>query len=253
MVLTKKATDKNEGNYREIPDGFVGRFVIGKPSLRKVEGKYGVYYMANFPLTLTEAEQKRLVETHGAPEDGVLQSWRPSFGGYSCGWTLKPKRDGSWLVVDFLAAAFGSKNARAFRDWIAAGACPPEREEYTEEQNVQVIENWLAWVENLEIYGTVRHDQKGDQLYARFGGPMPVGSLPGQPEPEYQATGKSKLRAMQAESDDGAPTEQSEPAPTAPAQTQTTSEDLPPIDPSKLTPEQQEQYRKLFGQPVGAA
>lgn len=203
MTIGKRATDSVQSDYRELPDGFIGRFIIGEPKLRKIDGKYGPYWMVDFPLTLTEPEKDRVRELLGEPPKGQYQSYRPAFGGYSCGYKFgKFEKSGVYKsepMIDFISAALGVKNQREFRAYIEAGGGPAERDDATEAENIAICESWLGWLEGLEIYGTIKHEEGNRGLLARFGGPIPVGSLPGQPEPDYQTIGKGKLRAMMAE------------------------------------------------------
>lgn len=195
--------------YRELPEATF-RFVIGEPKIRQMySDKYGKWStMVDLPLTLTEEEKKRLEEEFGKPPEGTFQSWRPAFGGYSCGYTLNSNNAGKEsALVTFMACAFGAKNAGDFRKWINAGGCPTVTAR-DNDGRIEQINSWLKWLEGLEVYGTIRHDAGNNgQTLARFGGPMAVGSLPGQPEPAYQNTQKGKLRAMMSD----------EPAPADPA------------------------------------
>jgi hypothetical protein len=203
MTIGRKATDSVQADYRELPDGFMGRFLIGTPKLRQMTGQYGQFWLVDFPLSLNEDEKARVIDMLGEPENGQYQSYRPAFGGYSCGYKFggfdKTGKYESKPMIDFLSAAFGAKNQRDFRKYIEAGGGPTEDPNGTEEENQAICESWLAWVDGLEVYGTIVHEEGKRGLLARFGAPMAVGSLPNQPEPDYQAMGKGRLRAMMAE------------------------------------------------------
>ena len=57
-------------------------------------------------------------------------------------------------------------------------------------------------MEGLELYGSIRHEpdrMNPGTVRSRFGGEMPIGSLPNDPEPDYQTLAEGKLRSMQLE------------------------------------------------------
>lgn len=184
-----------------MPEG-VWRWQVGKPELALSE-LYG-NYRVKFPLYLTEDEKARLAEEHGDAPEGVQQSWRTNYtAGLSLGYIQKDGQYKSTKLIDFLAACFGSANGKPFRTFIAGGGGPPTTKDMSEAEQKHVIESWLGWVEDLEVLGTVRHEadrQQAGVVWARFAGPLPVGSLPGQREDDYQAIGRGKLRALVAES-----------------------------------------------------
>lgn len=186
---------------------------MGKPEVL-IPDKYG--YRVRFPLTLTESEKARLMAEHPldkeATAEGTQQSWRNSYTvGLSLGYI---KRDGQYQstkLIDMLAACLGSTNGKKFREWIAAGGGPPKPADPDDQKmELDEIGDWLNWWDNLEVYGSVRHNtNEAGVTYANFAGPMPVGSLPGQRDDDYQAHGRGKLRAIIAESEaDRKPTEQ---------------------------------------------
>lgn len=199
MTLLLKATDKTSGDWRDVPEG-LWRWQIGAVSLAKSE-KFG-NYRVKFTLLLTDAERQRLVDEHGAAPEGTQQSWRTSYSvGLSLGW-IKAGVYQTTKLVDFLASAFGASNQRKFRDWIASGGGPDTSSAEGDEAELAAITEWLGWWTELELYGTVRHEPDSvdpNKLWARFAGPMAVGSLPGQKDDAYQAFGRGKLRAMVAE------------------------------------------------------
>jgi hypothetical protein len=54
------------------------------------------------------------------------------------------------------------------------------------------------------VYGSVRHEPdraNAGQMRSRYGGPLPLGSLPGAPEKEYQQIGLGKYRSMRTETE----------------------------------------------------
>ena len=203
MPLFKRANEQSEQLWLPVPEG-LWRWIIGAPELRMNErfGKYEV----KFPLELTEEERARLMlETDDVyvPE-GTQQSWRTQYTpGFSLGFMAADGQYRSTNLIDFMAAAVGHANGKRFREWIAAGggyARPADKDD--DKAELESIAHWLAWFENLELYGSIRHapdKQNPQKMWARFGGPMAVGSLPNQKDDAYQAIGRGKLRAMIAE------------------------------------------------------
>lgn len=193
MAILTRATEKNQAEWREVAEG-MWRFRIGKPALKQNprDGKH----RARFPLMLTLEEQKRHDEMIGPPPPGVNQSYRVN---YSVGLSLGFFREGQYqttMLIDFLCAAMGTENGKKFRKWIEAGNGPPRPADKDDSvAELAMIETWLGWWEDLEVYGTVT--QSGQ--WTNFAGPMAVGSLPGQPEPDYQAHCRGKLRQMMTE------------------------------------------------------
>lgn len=183
-----------------MPEG-LWRWIVGVPEL-KLSEKYG-NYQVRFPLNLTQAEQERLKQEYDDPPAGMQQSWRTMYSpGLSLGYVQKDGQYKSTKLVDFLAACLGSSNTKKFREWIAAGGGPPRPDDLNDQKaEMDAIAEWLKWWENLEVYGSIRHTT-GDSgiTYANFAGPMPVGSLPGQRDNDYDAMGRGKLRAIIAES-----------------------------------------------------
>lgn len=200
MSVLNRATEQQDTKWQEVPEG-LWRWIVGVPEL-KVPDRFG--YRVKFPLSLTGPEQARLVAEHAPPPDDVKQSYRVS---YTVGLSLGFFRQGqfqSTKLIDFLSACLGSSNTKKFREWIAAGGGPPRPEDKDDAKaEIALIEEWLKWWENLELYGTITHatdKENPDKVFARFAGPMAVGSLPGQKDDEYQAHGRGKLRAIIVES-----------------------------------------------------
>lgn len=219
MTLLRRATEQQQTDWIPVPEG-LWRWLLGKPEVL-VPDKFG--YRVRFPLTLTEAEKKRLEAEHpreDISDEGVQQSWRTS---YTCGLSLGYiKRDGQYQstkLIDMLAACLGSQNSRKFREWIAGGGGPPRPDDPDDQQmEIDEISDWLGWWDNLEVYGSIRHNtNEAGQTFANFAGPMPVGSLPGQKDDEYQAHGRGKLRAIISESEAGQEKPQPVAASTKPA------------------------------------
>ena len=168
----------------------------------KLTEKYG-NYQVRFPLQLKSEEQSRLLTEIGKPPESMQQSWRTSYTvGLSLGYVRRDGQYKSTKLVDFLAACLGAGNTKKFREWIAQGGGPPRPVDLNDQKaELDAIAEWLRWWENLEVYGTIAHRAgEGDQVFANFAGPMPVGSLPGQKDNDYDALGRGKLRAIIAES-----------------------------------------------------
>lgn len=200
MPVLRRATDQDQAEWRPTAEG-LWRWVIGTPEL-KLSEKFG-NYQVRFPLTLTLNEQSRMLNEIGKPPDGVQQSYRTS---YTVGLSLGYIKNGQYVstkLIDFLAASLGSTNSRKFREWIGSGGGPPRPADLDDQQEeLQAIVDWLSWWDNLEVYGTIRHQdsQDGTKTFANFAGPMAVGSLPGEKDEDYQAHGRGKLRAIIAAS-----------------------------------------------------
>lgn len=195
MSIMRRATEQQATEWQPAPEG-LWRWEVGKPEVSYHDG-FGAWRV-KFPLMLTEAERERLKAEHGDPEQGKQQSWRTS---YTCGLSLGFFKNGQYQstkLVDFLSACFGHQNSKRFRQWVMEGGGPPI-EEAGENDAAVIIATWLGWVEGCELYGSVRHEpDKANPsiLWARFGGPMAVGALPGQKDDAYQAQGLGKMRAM---------------------------------------------------------
>ncbi len=199
MPLLKRATDQTQSQWLPTAEG-LWRWVIGVPEL-KLSEKYG-NYQVRFPLVLTQTEQARMKADLGDPPEGMMQSWRTSYTvGLSLGYVQRDGQYKSTKLVDFLAAALGSGATKKFREWIANGGGPPRPDDMDDQKaELDGVSEWLKWWENLEVYGTITHREGDGTTYANFAGPLPVGSLPGQKDNDYDAHGRGKLRAIMAES-----------------------------------------------------
>jgi hypothetical protein len=178
--------------------------VAAKPELT-IHEKFG--YRVKFSLYLTKSEQDRLTTEHadelGA---GVQQSFRSYYTvGVSLGWVDKAGMYQTTKLIDFLAACLGQPQTKKFREWISRGGGPPgdQWREIETAEGRRALEEWLAWWEDLEVYGTITHRAGDRGTFANFAGPMPVGSLPGQKDADYDALARGKLRAIIAESGSG--------------------------------------------------
>lgn len=206
MSVLRRATESQSGDTEWLPlaEGF-WRFEIGKPEFKYDQrGKLRVH----FPLVLTPTEQKRLTDQEGEPGEGQMQSWRAS---YRPGLSLGFFQSGVYqptMLIDFLCAALGVENGKRFRKWIEEGGGPQRPADRNDDQaELDLILAWLGWWEGLEVFGTITHSEpdKQGRIWANFAGPMPIGSLPGQPEPDYQALCRGKFRAMREEAGEDPP------------------------------------------------
>lgn len=198
MSLLPSATESQQGEWRAVGEGF-RRFEIGKPVIFEDQTWGGM--KVRFPLTLTPSEQERQLQELGDPEPGTQQSWISS---YRPGLKLGFFKEGKYqttMLVDFLCAALGAENGKKFRKWIEKGGHGPRPADKNDrEAELALLGEWLAWFEGLEVYGTITHSTgKDGRVWANFAGPMPIGSLPNQPEAEYQALARGKLRALISE------------------------------------------------------
>lgn len=207
MSLLRRATESQFGETTEwepLAEGF-RRFEIGHPELRyDTRGKLRV----QFPLVLTPEEQKRQDDDLGPVEQGKMRSWRTSYRpGLSLGWIQQGQYQ-TTMLIDFLCAALGVENGKRFRKWIEEGGGPrrpADKDDAEAEQ--ELILSWLGWWEGLQVFGTITHSEpdKLGRIWANFAGPMPIGSLPGQPEPDYQSLCRGKFRAMREEAGEDPP------------------------------------------------
>jgi len=212
MPLLRRANDTQANEWQPVPEG-VWRWRLGTPEV-KFNERWNAH-QARFPMQLTVEEQDRLMEEFGKPPEGVQQSWRTSHStGLSLGYVQRDGQYKSTKLVDFLSACLGARNEKRFREWIQKGGGPlPCDDPDDPAQELEAIGQWLRWWEDLEVYGSIRHEPDANQpgvLWARFGGPMAIGSMPGQKEEAYQAIGLGKLRGMIAESE-GAETQAKKP------------------------------------------
>ena len=199
MSILTRATERSQSDWRAIPEQ-MWRFRLGKPEVRP-DQKYGGYN-AIFPLSLTLDEQTRLLEQYGEPDPGTAQSTRTNYRtALKLGW-FKDNQYQTTRLVDFLCAVMGVEGGRKLRKWIEQGGGPPRPDDRDDQHaELALIEEWLGWWEDLEVFGTITHSTSSTtgSIWSNFGGPLPIGSLPGQPEPEYQSMCRGKLRAMLTE------------------------------------------------------
>ena len=197
MPLLPRATDSQDTEWRNAAEGF-WRFVIGKPDV--FEDKTWGGMKVRWPLELTPEEKTRMLDEIGEPPTGVQQSYRSS---YRVGLSIRKRKNGEWsYLVDFLCAAMGTENGKKVRKWIEAGGGPRTPEDKDDQAaELELIQSWLDWWEGLEVFGTITHSEpdKQGRIWANFAGPMPIGSLPNQPEPDYQSLCRGKFRAMREE------------------------------------------------------
>ena len=201
MPVVRRATENVNTTWIPIPETPLARFVLVKPTLRFSDtfGNWSV----NFGLSLHPDWRARIVPTRTLPEN-TQQSDRAF---YSPGLSLGFFRDGAYQstnLIDFMTACFGVQGGKKFRKWVEAGGGPPRPLDRDDDKaEIQMIQDWLGWMEGLEVYGSIRHErdkQNPTQMRARFGGQMPIGSLPNEPEPDYQTLAEGKFRSMELES-----------------------------------------------------
>jgi hypothetical protein len=212
--IMRRSTESTFGDQEWVPcpEG-IRRFEIGKPvvglsGFKDKDG--GDKHNVSFPLSLTAEAYERAKEEVELG-DGQTLSGKTR---YRVGLSLGFWRDGQYQstkLVDFLCSAFGSTNSKKLRRYIEQGGGPQLSPEMPVQEQIAAVEEWLGWLEGLEVYGTITHRQdKQDphKVWSDFAGPLPIGSLPGQPEPDYQATGRGKLRAMISEAGEAASEDQ---------------------------------------------
>lgn len=199
MSVLRRATDQQQSEWRPLPEGLWRFHISAKPEVKMNEtfGKYQIKFILN----LTPAEQARLKDEHGDPPEGQSQSWRTNYNpNLSLGWINKIGQYQSTKLIDFLSACLGT-SSKTFRKWIEDGGGPPRPDDINDDQaEIELIGEWVAWWEGLEVYGTISHRASKDgTIWADFAGPMAVGSLPGQKDDDYQALTRGKLRSILVE------------------------------------------------------
>lgn len=235
MSLIRRVNDQTSDTvWRPIPTGPLFRFhIYATPEIKWVEGRYPGY-KAKFPLMLTPEEQTRVLEEYGQPPEGEQQSTLTSYmTGLSLGF-MKNGQYKSTKLSDFLAPCLGQANMKRFIDWLIDGGGPAKPDDPEDpEQEIESFKSFLGWFEGLEVYGSIRHEEDAQgTIWARYGGPLAVGSLPGQREEAYQAIGLGKLRSMIAEweASVGKVTKRQPVAAAAPAKKRSYEEAFPPED-----------------------
>jgi hypothetical protein len=257
MPLMRRANEAQMNEWRPIPTG-VWRFRINPGPELKFYEQWN-QHRARFPLLLTTNEQTRLFEECGKPPEEVQQSTRTTYiTGLSLGYPERTTGNyKSTKLVDFLAACLGQQNVKRFYDWIANGGGPPKIPDPDDQQaELDAIGQWLGWFEDLEVLGSIRHEEDAQGvIWGRFGGPMAIGSLPGQREDEYQSIGRGKLRSMIAEYEASVEAHKSAPARVADDRRANAfaTRERPAVargvaEPGDRTPTRRRNYDEVFGE-----
>lgn len=198
MPVVRRATENNNTTWLPLPEKPLARFVLVKPALR-LSPTFG-NWKVNFGLSLHPEWRERVLGKPKALPENTQQSDRAF---HSVNLSLGYIKDGMYQttnLIDFMTACFGVEGGKKFRAWVEAGGGPPrplDRDDDVAE--IKLIGDWLGWMEGLEVFGSIRHDldRSGNGvIWARFGGEMPIGSLPDQEEPDYQTLAEGKLRSM---------------------------------------------------------
>ena len=200
MPVVRRATENQNTTWIPLPETPLARFVLVKPALRFSE-RFG-NWTVNFGLSLHTEWRERLIPTRELPPNHQ-QSDRAFYSpGLSLGW-MKDGVYQSTNLIDFMTACFGTQGGKKFRKWVEAGGGPPRPLDRDDDKaEIAMIGDWLGWMEGLEVFGSIRHepDRAGTgTMYPRFGGAMPIGSLPEEPEPDYQTMAEGKFRSMELE------------------------------------------------------
>ena|SRR5581483_3197100 len=223
MPIGRRATDQGTGGttWLPCPTG-LRKFEVGDGDVRLSRFKNDKtgedQYQVAFPLKLTDDEYQRAKDEY----DGEISEGEEISGRcwYTCGLTLGWMKAGQYnttRLADFLVTLLGSKQQTQLRKHIVAGGGPYIDPSLTAEEEVAVWNAWFQWFSGASVWGTVTHRLDKitpGKVWSDFGGPMAVGSLPGQPEPDYQAWGRGKLRMLLLQSGDiNEPEPQPEPIP----------------------------------------
>ena len=202
MPVTRRATENNNTTWIPLSEIPLATFVLARPALKFSE-TYGNWNV-NFGLALHPDARAQFIPTRELPpntqqSDRAFYSPGLSFGYIKDGVYQMPK------LIEFMAACFGVEGGKQFRKWMEEGGGSPRPLDRDDDKaELEMINDWLGWMEGLQVYGSIRHEkdkQNAGQMRARFGGPLPLGSLPGQPEKEYQQVGVSKYRSMRTETE----------------------------------------------------
>lgn len=252
MGTAADSRERGQGESEWVPmaEG-VYRFNIGKPAIALSPFKNddgSDKYRVEFPLALTEAEYER-AKSLTELQDGQQLSGRCWYRiGVAAKYPLGFYRDGQYVstkLADFFCVAFGSAQVSRARKYLAEGGGPDFAGCESYKDQLDRLEAWLGWIEDMQVYGTISHSEDKKvpgKFWGNFGGPLAVGSLPNQAEPDYQALGKGKLRACMVESQPAAEAPAPEPA----------REPVAAGAGGQLTPEQQAKYESMFGADEGA-
>lgn len=204
MPVTRRATENNNTIWLPLPAIPLTTFVLAKPDLRFVVTDAYSRWQVDFGLGLHPDERAQYLPKRDLPpntqqSDRVFHSPGLSFGFI---------RDGAYQttkLVDFMSACFGLEGGEKFREWIEdGGGSPRPLDRDDDKAEIEMIKDWFGWMEGLMVYGSIRHelDRRGTgRMFARFGGPLPLGSIKGQPEDAYQVLALGKYRAMRAETE----------------------------------------------------
>lgn len=200
-LLMRRATESSGGGDTEwvpCPTG-VRRFKVGKPQIKPsgFKNKDGSdKYAVTFPLALTDEEYKRAQEEVGELADGQQLSGRTRC---RAGLSLGFYRDGRYqqtALVEFLITLLGSKQQAALLKYLENGGGPVLTEAMSDDEQIAVIQDWLEWFEECEVYGEITHrpdKNEPKKIWTDFGKPTAVGGLPGLPEAAYQKWGAERL------------------------------------------------------------
>jgi hypothetical protein len=190
----------------------LARPVIELSGFKNEDGSDKYRVSVRVALTQEEYERAQTETEHSSDQQVSGRCWYRV--GMGAKFPLGFYRDGQYVstkLADLWCAAFGKANVNQARKFLAEGGSPDYTGCSDYADQVKALEDWLGWLEGCQVYFTVTHsaDKKvAGRVWANPGAPLPVGSLPGQPEPDYQAFGKGKLRAIVSGSSLPTPAEQ---------------------------------------------
>jgi hypothetical protein len=258
MPIIRRVNEQTASEWQPIPTG-VWRFELNPAPEVEYAERYSSWGV-RFPMILVPDERERLARDYEKAPAGMQQSYRTNYKCWSLSLGYFQKSDGqfrSTKLMDFLEACIGHANAKRFHEWILNGGGPIKPEDPEDpDQEIEAFRQWFGWFEGLEVLGSIRHEEDANgTLWARFGGPMAVGSLPNLREDDYQAHGRGKLRSMIAEYEASVEAHKSAPARVADDRRANAfaTRERPAVargvaEPGDRTPTRRRNYDEVFGE-----
>jgi hypothetical protein len=215
-ALDSQQSGQSETEWVPMAEGLwrfdIGEITIELSGFKNDDGSDK--YRVSIPLQLTESEYERAKELANLTDNQQVSGRTKYRVGLGAKYPLGFYRDGTYVstkLADFLCVVFGSKQTNRARKFLEQGGSPDYSQAQTYEEQIKTLETWLNWMNQCQVYGTITHSEDKKvpgKFWGNFGGPLAVGALPGQPEPDYQAFGAAKLRALMTNIETASPAEQ---------------------------------------------